>query len=158
VNRLAFATLLLIGATVGAQNQVAPDLWAGTWKLNLAQSTFHAPAPKQETIVIAPAGPDGLAFKYSVTGTSAKGTPINVTYDGRVDGKLYPHYVNGKATSQVSYSRHTIHEGTAQVNYDDGSTGAETLSLAADGRSFTVHLHVKGKQGEYDETHVFNKT
>ncbi len=157
MNTFAFVPLLLIGTMLGAQNQSTSDLWAGTWNLNVAQSTFHAQAPKQETITIAPAGSDGLTFKYAVTGTGADGGPINVTYDGRTDGKLYPHYVNGKATSQVSYSRQSSHEGTGKVIYDDGSTAAETISLAADGRSFTVHLHVKGKQGEYDETHVFNK-
>ena len=157
MNRIALVPLLLIGTKLGAHNPSTPDLWAGTWNLNVARSTFHAQAPKQETITIAPAGSDGLTFKYAVTGIRADGGPINVTYDGRTDGKLYPHYVNGKATSQVSYSRQSSHEGTAQVNYDDGSTGAETISLAADGQSFTVHLHVKGKQGEYDETHVFNK-
>ncbi len=153
----ALLPLLLIGAQVGAQNQSAGALWAGTWKLNIAQSTFHAAAPKQETITIAPTGSDSLAFKYTVTGTNATGAPINVTYDGRTDGKMYPHYVNGKATSQVSYLRQSSHESTGQVKYNDGSTGAETISLSSDGRSFTTRLHVKGKQGDYDETHVFNK-
>jgi hypothetical protein len=149
--------MLLIGTQLGAQNQSAGALWAGTWKLNIAQSTFHAPAPKQETIVIAPTGADSLVFKYTVTGTNASGAPINVSYDGRTDGKMYPHLVNGKATSQVSYLRQSSHEATGQVNYDDGSTGSETISLSRDGRSFTTRLHVKGKQGDYDEIHVFNK-
>lgn len=157
MKRLVLVPLLLIGTQLGAQNQAASDPWAGTWHLNIAQSTFHAQPPKQETVTIAPTGSDTLAFKYTVTGTGANGSPINVAYAGRLDGAPYPHLVNGKENGRAAYTRVSSHASTCTYSNSDGSTGVETLTLSGDGRTFTVHQHVKAKQGEYDETHVFNK-
>ena len=149
--------MLLIGTQVGARHLSTADLWAGVWRLNIAKSTFHGPAPKQEAITIAPMGADTLAFRYTVAAVGADGASVNVTYDGRTDGKLYPHLVNGKESDRASYLRESSHRMTCQFTKADGSTGVETVTLSSDGRSFTVHQHIKGPHEEYDETHVFEK-
>jgi hypothetical protein len=162
VRALALIPILVLGTQIGVQHQLqlqAPnDPWAGAWKLNVAKSTFHGAAPRQETVTIAPAGADTLAFKYAVTGAGPDGSPIHVTYDGRTDGKLYPHLVNGVPTGDVRYVRVSSHETTCNFSYADGSAGVQTMTLSSDGRTFTVHQHyIKGPQGAYDETHVFEK-
>jgi hypothetical protein len=157
VNRLILFPMLLIATQIGRETQATPDLWAGVWKLNIAASTFHGDAPMQETVKVAPAGSDTLAFSYAVTVTKADGGHVVVTYNGRKDGKPYPHFTDGKQTSEVSYTRESSRLTSCQITYSDGSTGTETLTLSSDGKSFTVHQHVNAKAGAYDETHVFEK-
>jgi hypothetical protein len=154
---LSTVWMVLTGVQVVARHQPAGDLWAGVWELDIARSTFHGPAPQREIITIAPTGPDTLAFKYSVTGVGTDGSPINVTYDGRADGKPHPHLVSGKEADQASYVRESSRRMTCQFSRSDGAIGTETITLSSDGRTFTVHQHVKGPKGEYDETHVFEK-
>lgn len=158
MNRLILFPMLFVATQISRETRATPDLWAGEWKLNIAMSTFHGEAPRQETVNIAPTDSDTLAFRYSVTVTTADGGHVVVTYNGRKDGKPYPHYTDGKETSQVSYTRESSRLTSCQIKYSDGSTGTETLTLSSDGRSFTVHQHVNAKAGAYDETHVFEKS
>jgi hypothetical protein len=161
MHRLAFtigmALVMSIGARATAQAPLATDPWAGRWNLNIAKSTIRGEPPKQEFVTIARTGSDTLAFRYSVTGTAPDGTPFSATYDGRKDGKFYPDLVNGKETSKLSCVRESSSRTRCQINFANGTTGAETITLSDDGASFTVHQHIKGKDGEYDETHVFEK-
>ena len=87
------------------------DPFVGTWKLNLAKSTFSpGPAPKSITVTIAKAV---AGFKLTAMGVGADGTAINSEYTATTDGKDAP--VTGSADyDMVSVSqldpmtRHTV--------------------------------------------------
>jgi len=152
--------MLLMGALAFAQNKdkaAKADHWAGTWKFNAAKSKLHGPAPKEETIVTEGTGADGNTVKYNITGTAADGSSLNEVYDGKADGKPYPFVVNGKEAAKISYHRDSDHRYSSQGAGADGSTTAATVTLAKNGKSFTVQEHVKSTQGEFDETIVYNK-
>jgi hypothetical protein len=88
-NRLFFTSTSLIVAVLaftvicwGADSNV------GTWKFNLAKSTFSpGPGPKSATLTIE--AHDG-AIKYTVDGENAQGSPIHVEYTAKYDGKDNP--------------------------------------------------------------------
>src|SRR6476659_3100025 len=78
----ALAVAVLLGASVVAQGT---DPMNGTWKLNVAKSTYSpGPAPKEMTVTIESAGP---GRKVAVEGVAGDGTPVKWGYTGNFDGK-----------------------------------------------------------------------
>jgi hypothetical protein len=76
------AAIVILSVGVAAQGA---DPMFGTWKLNVAKSTFSpGPAPKEMTTTIEAAGP---GRKVSVTGTAGDGTPVKWGYTGNFDRK-----------------------------------------------------------------------
>ena len=74
-----------MGLAAAAQ---APDPLVGTWKLDVAKSTFKpGPAPKSLTVVIEAAG---KGIKVAVDGVGGDGTPIKFGYTSMRDGKDVP--------------------------------------------------------------------
>jgi hypothetical protein len=165
MKKLAFLSLLvaLIGVSFFAQSPLAlaqkkpatADPWAGTWKMDLAKTKLHGPAPKEETIVSS--GSAGGVVKYSIAGTAADGTPINESYDGKADGQPYPFIANGQKVADISYHRDSDRQYTSQGTAADGSTTVAKVTLSNDGKTLTVQEHVKSSQGEFDQTIVYNK-
>jgi len=163
MKRLTFLAAALIGALVIAPSTLAfaqkkpatADPWAGTWKMDLAKTKLHNPAPKEETVTSS--GSAGDTVKYSISGTAADGTPINESYDGKADGKPYPFIANGQKVADISYHRDSDHQYSSHGSGADGSTSTGTVTLSKDGKVLTVQEHVKGSQGEFDQTIVYNK-
>ena len=75
---------------------------SGTWKLNVEKSDFGK-EPKPQSIMVKVVHKEP-AFKYSVTGTNAEGQPINVEFDGAIDGKPYKETGTQGGTT-VTYKR-----------------------------------------------------
>lgn len=167
MKKLMFLAVVLIGVLAFAQNfafaqyqdkgPAKPDPWAGSWKLDVAKSKLHGPAPKEETVTSQPTGPDGNTVKYSISGTSADGKPISESYDGKADGKPYPFIANGQEVAKTSYHKDSDHQYSSQGTGADGSTSAGTVTLSKDGKTITIQEHIKGAQGEWDQTIVYNK-
>ena len=71
-----------VSATVHTQSS---DPWIGTWKMDLAKSTFSpGPPPNAGTTKIEPA-PGGL--KITNEGTTATGEPVHTEIVATFDGK-----------------------------------------------------------------------
>ena len=153
----ALAALLLSCSLAFAQAKKAPaaDPWVGDWKLDVAQSKFHNPAPKEETLTVDAASKD--AVKYSTKGTAADGSAYTEAYDGKPDGKEYPLTRNGQEVAKVSYHRVNDHYSTGKGTVADGSTFTETVRLAKDGKTLTVKQHFTSKEGAADDVVVFHK-
>jgi len=158
---VVFACALAVNAQQARQSQTSSksgsqpaDSWAGTWKLNLAKSKFHGPAPKEETIKIEAGGAN--AVKYAVTGTGADGKQYTETYDGKPDAAA-PLKVNGQEVGKVTYHRISSHKTAAEGQMADGSSVTEDITLAANGKSFTVKAHTRDAKGEHDQILVFTK-
>jgi hypothetical protein len=83
------ALLALVIASVGLSAQ-APDfrLWLGTWKLNVAKSTYEpGPPPMSETRVYEAWEDDGV--KATFIRVQADGTRVTLGYSAHHDGKDY---------------------------------------------------------------------
>jgi hypothetical protein len=127
----------------------------GTWKLNVEKSDFGKD-PKPKTIMVKVVHKEP-AFKYSVTGTNTEGQPINVEFDGAIDGKPYKETGNQGGTT-VTYKRISDSTIEGMATSADGNT-TETLSLTVskDGKVVTRKATVKGPQGEYTTLQVYEK-
>jgi len=132
-----------------------PDPWVGKWKLDIAKSKFHSPAPKEETLTIDAA--NRSAVKYSTKGTQADGKPYTESYDGKPDGKEYSLLRDGQPVARISYHRNTDHNSTGHGATADGATFVESVTLASDNKTITVKQHFTAKEGEFDDIVVFHK-
>ena len=154
MKKLTLLALVLTGAFAFGQGT---DPWAGTWKFDAAKSKLHSPAPKEEIVTSQGTGPGRDLVKYSVRGTAADGTAIDESFDGKSDGQPYPFTAGGKEVAKISYHRDSANQYSSHGTSSDGTTTAGTVTLSKDGKSITVQEHVKGPQGEFDQTVVYNK-
>lgn len=128
---VAVVSMLVLGVDV-----LAADSNIGTWKLNLAKSTFSpGPAPKSQTLKIEAWGADGV--KYTADGVDAEGKPMHWEMQAKYDGKFVPFKGNPDA-DMLSYKRidaNTV-ESTTQRN---GKPAQITkVVVSADGKTRTL--------------------
>jgi len=154
---LAVLTMLLVARVAGAQTEPLTVRFGGTWILNVDKSTMHPPAPQSERIRIEPSMADTIATKYTVTGTTYDGMPINIFFEGKIDGHAYPVMTNGQEIAQVTW-RHSGHDQmSARQVATDGTVSTVTVTLSPDQSSFTLREHVSGKKGTYDITEEWDR-
>jgi hypothetical protein len=122
---------LALGAVAGAQ---APDPLVGTWKLDVAKSTYKpGPAPKSATVVIEAAG---KGIKVAVDAVMADG-PLKWSYASERDGKDSP--VTGHPSYDAAAVTQTSPtEGT--IVYKKGGKAVVTAKtvVSKDGKMLTV--------------------
>lgn len=84
-------------ATILAAQAAETNPFVGTWKLNVAKSTFSpGPAPKSQTVTIAPEG------KYTINEVLADGTSRNWSFTPSAGGVVA---IDGLENSTVSLKR-----------------------------------------------------
>lgn len=136
----AFVPAVVVGVftTVLAGSALAQsaDPQAGTWKLNVARSTFSpGPAPKSGTTKIDPAGPGA---KLVVDQTAADGTARHWEFANSYDGRDVPITGNNPDADTVARTRisanvvETISKKAGKVVATQQST------VSADGKTRTV--------------------
>jgi hypothetical protein len=112
----------------------APDPLVGTWKLDVAKSTYKpGPAPKSATVVIEAAG---KGIKVSVDAVMADG-PMMWSYTNARDGKDAP------VTGHPSYDTATVTqtsptEGTIVYKKGDKTVVTAKTVVSKDGKMLTV--------------------
>ena len=146
----AFATILAIGlgATAFAQGQ-------GTWKLNVAKSTYHqGQAPKSTTLIYEAAG-EGI--KVTVDSVPAEGAPIHYAYAANYDGKDNP--VVGNPNADMAARTRVNATTTTLVNKKGGNVmSTATLAVSADGKTLTITTAGKNAKGQnVDSIAVYEK-
>jgi hypothetical protein len=128
---LAAVCALALHITAGAQ---ATDPLVGTWKLDVAKSTYKpGPAPKSATVTIEPAG---KGVTVSVDAVMADG-PMKWGYSSARDGQDSP--VTGNPnydTANVTQNSPT--EGTILYKKDGKTVVTAKTSISKDGKSMTV--------------------
>lgn len=76
----------LVGSVISVVVALGADNTLGTWKLNVAKSTYTpAPLPIKSLTVVREASDGGV--KQTTTGERADGTKVNATYTAKYDGK-----------------------------------------------------------------------
>ncbi len=151
---------LLAGALVLAASSVAlaqdKDPANGTWKLNVAKSTFSpGPAPKEMTATIESAGP---GRHVEVSGSGSDGTAIKWGYSGNFDRKDIRMTGTNPDADVVTLRR--LSPTTVRSTYK--KNGKQTLvngvSVSADGKTLTVaQSGVNAKGQTVKNTLVFDK-
>jgi hypothetical protein len=144
------AFTLILGAVTLSPAQ-APSPLSGTWKLNLAKSTYSPAnlAPRSTTAVYTVTATD---ITVSTEGVDAQGRATRSEYTAKLNGKDYPWkgFIDGKpnpnqdAVAVTRIDAHTYHV----VNKLKGKT-LTTLHIvvAADGKSRTVTTTGMNAQG-----------
>ena len=127
---IALTSVLAFAAVAFSDNNV------GTWKLNLAKSSFSpGPAPKSQTLKIEAWGDDGL--KYSADGVGPDGKPTHAEFQAKFDGKDVPFKGNPDADT-LAYKRINANTLEATTKLKGKVTIMAKVALSADGKTRTV--------------------
>jgi hypothetical protein len=148
---------LLVGAIIamGTGTALAADAVVGTWKLNLAKSTFSpGPAPKSQTRIYAESA---QGMTVTVKTTAADGTESTTHLTFKEDGKSYP--ASGTPDfDMVSVTRVdalTVHSTQTKAG---ATIGTAVRTVSKDGKTLTFAqkgTHAGG--GKYDDVSVYDK-
>jgi hypothetical protein len=129
---LAVVCAVAFGVAAGAQ---APDPMVGTWKLDVAKSTYKpGPAPKNVTVVIDAVG---KGIKVAVDAVMGDGAAMKWGYSTMRDGKDTP--VTGNPNYDTANATQTSPtDGT--IVYKKGGKTVATLktSVSKDGKTLTT--------------------
>ena len=137
------ATVLVLAATASAQSK---DPFVGTWKLDLAKSTYSpGPPPKSATTTIEAAG---QGYKVSVKTEPASGPAQQWSYTSNLDGKDTPISGNNPSADMLAAKR--IDTNTLEIVYKKGGkvTTTQKSVVAADGKTRTVTTTGTDAQGQ----------
>jgi hypothetical protein len=150
---MRFQGLLLV--LLGASALWAADASIGTWKLNLAKSTFKpGPAPVAETRVYN-AQPKGV--KTRVTTTWADQLTTTVEYPANYDGKDYP--VSGsRDVDAVALTRMDDFTSEATLKHAGKEIGVARRVVSPDRKTMTISYKGINTRGDrVDNVAVYDR-
>ena len=158
------AASIFLTRSVGAQ-AAGPSPLVGTWKLNVARSTYSpGPAPQANHYDLRQYAPlEGGWMRFISTSVNAMGEPTFTITVFRVDGQQYPvegerNAVHNLATltalmttgrpTNVARSYRRIDSRTIEsTTYTDGVPAVTIRTIAPDGRSYTDAVGGTDPQG-----------
>jgi hypothetical protein len=148
---------LLVGAVlaIGSGTALAADAVEGTWKLNLAKSTFSpGPAPKSQSRTYVESA---QGMTVTVKTTSADGKESTTTIVFKDDGKSYP--VSGNpdfdAISAKRVDALTLNSSQTKAG---ATVGTAVRTVSKDGKTMTFKqkgTHANG--GKFEDVSVYDK-
>jgi hypothetical protein len=148
---------LLVGAiiAIGTGTALAADAVVGTWKLNLAKSTFSpGPAPKSQTRIYAESA-QGMTLTVKTTAADGKESTTNLTF--KDDGKSYP--ASGSPDfDMVSLKRVDALTVNSTQTKAGATVGTAVRTVSKDGKTLTFAqkgTHASG--GKYDDVSVYDR-
>ena len=139
------AVLLAVLALAGTALAQGADPALGTWRLNVAKSTYSgSPAPKSQTVKYEKAG---MATTVTVEGVGADGTKTLQKYSTTYDGKDVP--ISGSTTADTVSQTRVDARPTVRTDKKAGKV-VSTLrrTVAADGKTLTVVTTGTNAQGQ----------
>jgi hypothetical protein len=139
---IAVAAIGALALTVGAGAQTDPMV--GTWKLDVAKSTYKpGPAPKSATAVIEAAG---KGLKVSVDAVTADG-PMKWSYSSDGDGKDAP--VTGNPNyDTANVTRASPTESTIVYKKAGKTVATLKASVSKDGKTMTTTTDGTDSKGQ----------
>jgi hypothetical protein len=141
---VALATLVTVSAAVRAQSA---DPWMGTWKVNLAKSTY-SPGPKPTVAGTVKMEPMSGSMKSTIDGVNAQGQPTHTETVSKFDSTDVP--VKGAAAPNSTSAFKRIDARTFQVvgKVDGKPTVTTRVAISADGKTATATQSGKNAQGQ----------
>jgi hypothetical protein len=143
---LSVALVALCTVSSAAQPQSA-DPWLGTWKGDLAKSTF-SPGPKPPSAATVTIERSGTGMKTTIDGTDPQGKPTHTETVWSFDGKDNP--VKGATVPNTTAAYKRIDDRTFEVTskVDGKPTMTTRVAISADGKTMTATQTGKNVQGE----------
>jgi hypothetical protein len=148
---------LFVGAilALGTGTALAADVAVGTWKLNLAKSTFSpGPAPKSQIRTYVESA-QGMTVTTKTTAADGKESTTTLTF--KEDGKPYPISGNSNFDS-VSVKRVdalTVHSTQMKAG---ATVGTAVRSVSKDGKTLTFAQKATNAAGEkFDDVAVYDR-
>lgn len=133
---MTMALLAVVSATALTQIGFAQsNSIVGTWKLNLAKSTYSpGPPPQSQTLNYEAVG---QGMRVTANGIDAQGNPTKVVFEVFFDGKPYP--VTGTAAYDAA-SYKIVNDSTVEITRTKAGKVVQTATrvLSADGTTVTV--------------------
>src|SRR5712692_3625160 len=141
---VALAALLAAYSTAQAQS---PDPWIGTWKVNLAKSSY-SPGPKPTAAATVKMEPSAGGLKTTIDATTPQGQPVHTETVGKFDGKDNP--VTGAQAPNTTTAIKRVNGRTfeAQGKVGGKPTVTTKVVISADGKSLTATQTGKDAQGQ----------
>jgi hypothetical protein len=132
---LAVVAFTAVPQVVAAQAQAADPI-VGTWKLDVAKSTYKpGPAPKSTTIVVKPAG---KGIEVAIDAVNADGSPLKWGFTTVRDGKEEAKIMGNPMFDTVTASRESTTAGTNLYKKGGKLVMTTKVAIAADGKTMTV--------------------
>jgi hypothetical protein len=151
---VALGLVVALAGTTLAQSSTPTNI--GTWKLNLAKSTYAAgTAPKSSTLKIEVAG---AGFKATIDAVTADGTVQHWAFTGTYDGKESAISGNSPYGDVVSGTR--VDVNTTKNIYKKGGIVTTTLTavVSRDGKTMTFTGTSKNAAGQtVNNVRVYDK-
>jgi hypothetical protein len=130
---LGALALAVVPGVVAAQTA---EPIVGTWKLDVAKSTYKpGPAPKSTTVVIKPAG---KGIEVAVDAVNADGSPLKWGFTSLRDGKEEAKVTGNPLFDTVTASRESANAGTNLYKKGGKLVMTTKVAVAPDGKSMTV--------------------
>jgi hypothetical protein len=148
---------LLVGVimVLGTSAALAADTAVGTWKLNVAKSTFSpGPAPKSQTRTYVESAP-GLTLTIKTVAADGKETTSTLAF--KDDGKSYP--ASGSPDlDAVSVTRVDALTVTSIQTKAGKAVGTGTRSVSKDGKTLTFSAKLTDAKGvKHDDVSVYDR-
>jgi hypothetical protein len=148
---------LIVGAifAIGMGTAIAADAVAGTWKLNLAKSTFSpGPGPKSQTRVYSESA-QGMTVIVKTTTADGKNSSTTLTY--KEDGKPYP--ASGSPDFDMVSVTRVDALTTRSTQMKAGATvGTAVRTVSKDGKTLTFAQKLTHANGvKYDDVSVYDR-
>ena len=154
LSNLFLGALLSIGSAVIAAG-IDADPVVGTWKLNLAKSTFGGgPALKSQTRTYSQSAKD-ITLKMKTVSADCKETTTQTTY--RMDGKDYPSMGNPDFDS---LSGMVIDSNTTEFTLKRAGKPVGTIrrTVSKDGQTLTLNFVITNAKGvQLSQLTVFDR-
>ena len=140
----AFVAALLTSGSALTAAESAADPAVGTWKLNLAKSTFAGiPAYKSQTRIYSRSGQD-ITLKMTTVSAEGKETTTQATY--KLNGKDYPSMGNADfdSLSGVQIDTNTVEFTLKKAGEPVGKI---RRTVSKDGKTLTINYQIRNASG-----------
>jgi hypothetical protein len=140
---IALGAVIALG-TIGASAQ-APNPLVGTWKLDVAKSSYKpGPLPKSATVVVEPAG---KGLKIAVDAVTGDGKPLKWGFTTALDGKDAP--VTGNPMYDTAATTESKPgKGTTVYKKAGKTVVTSNAEVSADGKTLTITSTGTDAQGQ----------
>lgn len=155
IRRAAIVSMSAIAWTLSPVAWAQTDGAYGTWKLNVAKSTFKpGPAPKDATVKFEASGKGVKSWQEM---TAADGAKSSGGYTASYDGKDYP--LTGSQAIDTVALKMTDKNTVERVDKKGGKVVQTFVrKLSPDGKTMTVTQKAKNARGEaVENTMVFER-
>jgi len=148
---LTFGVVLTLVVSVVSLSAQERDPRIGTWKLNVAQSTYD-PGPPPQSVTRTYEDRGGGVTLFTVEGINAQGNPIFAQVAHKLDGKDYPVATLGVQTVSDHRTDSFKLVDAYTVEFIDKRGGkvfaTGTLTVSKDGKTMTDRTKGTNAQGQ----------